>query len=183
MTMYFEMYLEERGADRGAARVTHDLTGSMMKELYAGGGGSALMTDRIQALRFQSQGHHIAADFMTQGGDIPWSVYYATPQTVSSKGAAIRRFNRALEKAMHYMNEHPAADYVPKVASWYPAFSTEELIEQTEAMRRAGMWNGTRLTPASYQRWQSGIVFGGLLEQPVDPERLIASFAWESEQE
>lgn len=179
LTMFFEMFLKEQGAEPRDSRIAHDLTGSMMNELYAGGVGHALMSERIQALRFQAQGYHIAGDFLTEGGDIPWSVYYTTPQTRATKESAIRRFNQALEQAMKFMNENPATAYVPQIAEWYPAFSIEELTAHTDAMRQAGMWNGTQFTRSSYQRWQSGIAQGGLIEKPVRPENLIASFAWE----
>ncbi|WP_120003726.1 ABC transporter substrate-binding protein [Nesterenkonia muleiensis] len=179
LTMFLEMYLKEQGAEPGDSRIAHDLTGAMMTELYAGGVGDALMTERIHALRFHAQGHHLAGDLLTDGGDIPWSVYYTTPRTLLAKESAIRRFNHALNQAMTFMNENPASVYVPQIAPWYPAFSAEELTSHTEAMRRAGMWNGTQLTRSSYLRWQLGIVQGGLLERPVQPEKLIASFAWE----
>ncbi|GAB3841714.1 ABC transporter substrate-binding protein [Nesterenkonia populi] len=179
LNMFLEMYLKEQGAELGQSRVAHDLTSAMMNELYAGGGGEILMVEAVQARRLEALGNHIVGDFLNDGGDIPWSVYYTTPETLRAKESTLKRFNQALERAMGFMNGHPAEEYVPQVARWYPAFSEQELLHQAEAMQKAGMWTSTRFQESSYQRWQRGIVLGGLLEEPMPSGDLIADFALE----
>lgn len=177
LTMFFEMYLAEQGVEPKDSRIAHDLTGEMMTELYAGGAGDVLMIEAVQARRFAAKGHHINCSFLEDGEDIPWSVYYTTPETYAAKGDAIQRFNAALDEAMEYMNSHAAAEYVPHVMKWYPNHAEDEMIVHTEAMRAAGMWTGTKFIESSYMRWQQGIVQGGLLNQPVAREDLVAPFA------
>jgi|GEM_PF-4687640 len=177
MNMFFEMYMHEQGADPGKSRVTHDLTTAMMAELYAGGGADLLMIEAVQARRLEHKGHHIVGDFLADGDDIPWSVYYGKPEVVEEKAEAIGRFNAALDEAMAYMNTHSASAYVPQVMQWYPSVTEEELTAQAERMRHAGMWTSTCFTEASYQRWQNGIVLSGLLEAPIPADELIAPSA------
>ncbi|MDN4472244.1 ABC transporter substrate-binding protein [Demequina zhanjiangensis] len=175
--IYLDMWLRENDIDPARARISHDLTDAMMGELYHGGFGDALQVGIVEAKTWESKGHTVVLDLLEDGGDIPWSVYYTTPETVAAKGDAIARFNTALEEAMAFMNGTPAAEFVPQVMKWYPGVSESHLIASIERMRALRMWTGTRLREDTYMRWQNGVVRGGLLDSPVSLRDIAVDFA------
>jgi NitT/TauT family transport system substrate-binding protein len=175
--MLFQMFLTERGADVSTLRVIHDLDGAMAQELFEAGAADFLMTGMAGARDMSARGYVETCQFLEDGGEVPWSVYYTTRPTLSAKQEVFERFNRAMDKAMSWMNATAPSEYLPRVLAHYPGQELAGARSLVEAMQRQHMWVSTRLNLPALARWQAGICDAALIAAPLQPRELASDLA------
>ncbi|TPX09374.1 uncharacterized protein E0L32_009418 [Thyridium curvatum] len=175
--LFFKMLLREAGVDPKAVDYVQDLDGKMLGELFAGGMGDYLLIDNLSAralvARYPGE-MSIALETVTEGGDIPWSVYYREAASVTPAVLdAQERFCAALEKGMRWVLEHDAEEFRDELAEIFPAVPVDVAVELTNVFRRDNMWTTTSVDRKGYERWQKGIADGGLVEKPLAYEDIV----------
>lgn len=172
--MFLELLLNEHGIALESVKMARCLSGKQMKELFIGGLGDYLMIDPISALKIEdTTDNHIATHLSQSGGDIPWSVYYSTPNTMGADPQWQIKFTSALAKGMQYVIDHPAEELRPLLTKLFPANEIEALVQLVDHYRAWGMWTTPEVDKPSYQRWQKGIAAGNLTESPIPYEDLV----------
>ncbi|SMO97707.1 ABC transporter substrate-binding protein [Paracoccus laeviglucosivorans] len=169
--LYLKMMLREQGVDPKALNYVQDLDGAMLSELFVGGLGDYLVIDYPGALKLVADGPYtIVQAFPMTGGDIPWSVYYATE---GADPAAQAGFCRALGRAMSWIRKNDSGDYADFLARTFPRLPVEVLVRVTREYVGCNMWTSPRINPEGYARWQQGLADGHLIAAPIPYDTLI----------
>lgn len=175
--LYFKMLLRENGIDPNSVRFVQDLDGAMLGDLFAGGMGDFLVVDNLSARTLVTRHADeiaIKLETVSEGGEIPWSVYYRQISTVTPAVLdAQERFCVALGKGMDWVLEHDAEEFRDELAEIFPGIPADITVDLTNVFRRDGMWNTPVVSRKGYERWQRGISDGHLVEGPLSYETIV----------
>ncbi|KAF6831052.1 hypothetical protein CPLU01_06988 [Colletotrichum plurivorum] len=141
--LFFKMLLREAGLDPGAVRYVQDLDGAMLGDLFAGGMGDFLVVDNLSARALVARHAdkiEIKSETVSEGGEIPWSVYYRDASTVTPAVLdAQKRFCAGLAKGMDWVLKHDAEEFRDELAEIFPRIPVDVTVELTNVFRRDGM--------------------------------------------
>lgn len=169
--LYMKMVLRENGIEPKDLNYIQDLDGAMLSELFLGGMGDYLVIDYPGALKLAAGGGcHVVQAFPNTGGDIPWSVYYATEGADIAQQTA---FCTALDRAMRWIRANDAGDYAGFLGRTFPNLPVDVLVGVTREYVACGTWTTPRINPEGYARWQTGIADGHLVPAPIAYDDLI----------
>lgn len=172
--LFVKLVLRENGIDPAAVKFVQDLDGKMLTDLFAGGMGDYLVIDYPSALTLEAAGGgHIVAPLATEGGNIPWSVYYTVGEIDEARLETHTRFARALGRGMEWIQANDAQTFRDFMAKTFPKFSLDLLVHLANVYRANGMWTTPRIDPQAYSRWQTGIAGGHLTEAVIPYGDLI----------
>lgn len=175
--LFFKMLLREKGIGPQSVHYVQDLDGAMLGDLFAGGMGDYLVIDNLsaRALVARHPGEvSIAMETVTDGGDVPWSVYYRETATLTPAVLdAQRRFCVALGRGMDWVLQHDAASFRDELAELFPAVPVDVAVDLTNVFRRDRMWTSPSVSRDAFARWQRGMVDGHLVSKPLAYEVLV----------
>jgi NitT/TauT family transport system substrate-binding protein len=172
--MFFKGVLREAGIDTGRITFIRDLDESTTNRLWRGGFTDYYLTYSPLAEELLNEGFYVAADFSLAAGEVPWSVYYTTPQLLDENRPAITGFVAALSAAAEWMGCHSAAEIANLVAPDFKAVPTPILAASVDRMQSHGTWSpDLRVRPEPFMRYQGMIAAYGLIEAPVAYDDII----------
>ncbi|KAF2015364.1 hypothetical protein BU24DRAFT_421652 [Aaosphaeria arxii CBS 175.79] len=174
--LFFKMLLREQGIDPHSVHYVQDLDGLMLGKLFKGGMGDYFVVDNVTArlMAAADPDLSIAMEMTTDGGEIPWSVYYretasTTPQVIDAQ----RRFCIALGKAIDLIMQHDAEFFRSDLAEIFPKLPTDVAVDLANLYRRTGMWTSPVISRKGFERWQKGLYDGRLIDGPFDYEAIV----------
>jgi NitT/TauT family transport system substrate-binding protein len=176
--VYFKMLLREAGIDPLQVNFIQDLDGAMLGTLFAGGLGDYLLVDNLsaRALVEKTDALQVVMEMVSEGGDIPWSVYYRETETITPAVLnAQRRFCVALGQGMEWLLAHDAETFRDELAELFPAVPVDVAVDLANVFRRDGMWTSPVISRHGYDRWQQGISDGHLTAAVLPYEALVDS--------
>ncbi len=168
--LYLKMLLREQGIDPREVDYIQDLDGVMLADLFAGGMGDYLLVDNLsaRALVERHSGLRVVFEAVSDGGDIPWSVYYRETDTITPEVLdAQERFCFALHQGMEWILEREAESFRDDLAELFPKVPTDVAVQLADVFRRDRMWTAPTVDRAGYDRWQAGIAGGHLVPEPL----------------
>lgn len=174
--IFFKMLLRENNIDPREVQFIQDLDGVMLGELFAGGMGDYLLVDNLsaRALAARTEELEIAMEMVSEGGEIPWSVYYRETLTLTPAVLdAQERFCIALGKGMEWVLQNDAETFRDELAELFPAVPTDVAVELTNVFRANRMWTTPVISRAGFERWQEGIYQGHLVPEPLAYEDIV----------
>ncbi|VUC29707.1 unnamed protein product [Clonostachys rosea] len=174
--LFFKMLLRENGVDPNSVHYVQDLDGIMLGKLFQGGMGDYFFVDiataRVMAARDPNVS--VVMEMVTDGGEIPWSVYYRETETINpSVLDAQTRFCAALDKAMVWLLEHDAETFRDELAEIFPKIPADIAVGITNLYRDKNMWTTPIVSRKGFQRWQKGIADGHLIKEPFAYEEIV----------
>ena len=172
----FKMLLREHGIDPNTMKFVQDLGGPMLSELFQGGLGDFFFVDAIsaRAMAKRDPGFSVAMEMITDGGEIPWSVYYTRTDALTPKVLDVqRRFCIALGKGMDWVLQHDAESFQDELAEIFPALPIDIVVDVTNVYRKNEMWTTPVVTRQGFDRWQKGIADGSLVEHSLTYETMV----------
>ncbi|KAI0161790.1 hypothetical protein GGR52DRAFT_140121 [Hypoxylon sp. FL1284] len=170
------MLLREHGVDPPAVGFVQDLEGAMLGKLFRGGMGDFFLVDNVSArvMAAADPGVEVLVEMATDGGNIPWSVYYREVATVTPAVIdAQERFCKALRKGMDWVLQHDAESFRDELAEIFPGVPVDILVDLTNVYRRDGMWTSPLVSRQGFDMWQVGIVDGHLVTEPLVYESIV----------
>ncbi|MGI6199304.1 MAG: ABC transporter substrate-binding protein [Christensenellales bacterium] len=174
--MTLEYVLKQKGYD-----LEKDLTlntgiqFNAMGGAFAGGTGDYVTLFEPTASQFvnQSQGYIVAA-VGDEGGDVPYTCFMATQDTLKNRSDLVESFMRAVYKGQQYVDTHTDAEVA---AALLPSFtdSDEALLTQVVARyREIGAWNTDPiLSKEMFDRMITIIDAAGQLKDSVSYDALV----------
>lgn len=174
--LFIKLLLREKGIDPVSVGFVQDLDGALLSRVFRGGMGDYLVIDYPSALALEaSGGGHVVAPLAIVGGEVPWSVYYAEGEGDDARLDTQTRFARALGRGMNWILQRKAEQYCDFLATTFPRFDADMLVNLVDIYRKHGMWTTPRIDDAAYLRWQRGIADGHLTDGPIAYNDLIDS--------
>ncbi|QGH68461.1 ABC transporter substrate-binding protein [Pseudactinotalea sp. HY158] len=175
VALYLEMVLEEKGLDRWDIRMTQNLSGSMLIDLFVGGMGDYLIVDELSARHLQATHADlwVVESFGRDGGRIPWSIYYGAESRREELQPLHRAFASGLERSRVWLNQAPIEEIRRIVGLEFAGRDPEILVGLVDDFRQWNMWDSITIDRPGFDRWQAGLVTGGLLPKAVDYGTLV----------
>lgn len=165
----------EAGVDMSKVKVINNFMASMLLELFLGGFGDVIALQPDVALRLEKEGKgHILADMAKVGGDCPWSVYYSTPKILKENLDLAGRFTKAIQKGTTELLEKDASEFSDIIEKYWPQTDKQYAVDMINMFRENGMWQPVvKVDRTITDRWQKFLVYGNLLEKPIEDSYII----------
>jgi NitT/TauT family transport system substrate-binding protein len=172
--LFFKQCVRERAVDPAMIGYVQDLDGAMLSELFGGGLGDYLVVDYPNALRMEADGcGRVVQALPVTGGNVPWSVYYASGESNPERQQVQARFSRALDQGMQWIRENDPENYADFLSATFPNLPQNILIRAARIYIAHGMWTTPRIDLEAYLRWQEGIAAGHLIPASIPYDRLV----------
>ena len=179
--LYLAGVAHENGADVSKIHFIHDFTIAMLQELFEGGFGDVIMMKADLAAQLEAQGKgYVLTNLTISGGEVPWSVYYATPETLAREDNLCGRFTQGLQKAQTWLREHDGYDCKEILARNWPKVSIDKAIAIVNEYKEQGMWPETvRIQEKELNRWQKFLVMGNVIDDVIPYDEIVDSRPFE----
>lgn len=179
--LYLAGVARENGADVSKIHFIHDFTIAMLQELFEGGFGDVIMMKADLAAQLEAQGKgYVLTNLTISGGEVPWSVYYATPETLAREDNLCGRFTQGLQKAQTWLREHDGYDCKEILARNWPKVSIDKAIAIVNEYKEQGMWPETvRIQERELNRWQKFLVMGNVIDDVIPYDEIVDSRPFE----
>jgi NitT/TauT family transport system substrate-binding protein len=160
--------IREAGLSPTNTRFVRDLSTDLLRELFEGGLGDAMVADLTTATRMQHEGHGSMSCQMAEvGGTMPNSVYYVRRDRLEELRGGLVAFMAAIAEAMRRLPSAEPAQIAALTAAIWPDADPAVLADAAGRLGANGTWEGIRIDHAASDRW-TGILFdAGLLSAPV----------------
>lgn len=171
----------EGGADVSKIKFIHDFTIGMLEELFCGGFGDIIMmkSDLASQLEAAKKGY-VVTNLTETGGDVPWSVYYTTPETLEREDNLCGRFTKALQRAQTWLRAHDGCDCREILARNWPKVELNRAACIVDEYKRLGMWPETvRIQEKELSRWQRFLTAGNVIDEEIPYEEIVDSRPYE----
>ena len=110
------------------------------------------------------------ATYFADAGEIPWSVYYSTPEFLADPDGLDRasRFSRAILRGTRWVLEHDPTDAPVVIERYFKGYAPDLIAASVRTCREKGVWTPTaHVNPAGLAAWQEMLVEGHLYDAPV----------------
>lgn len=167
----------EGGADVSKIHFVHDFTIAMLQELFMGGFGDVIMMKADLAAQLEAAGKgHVLTNLTITGGEVPWSVYYTTPETLAREDNLCGRFTMGLQRAQTWLREHDGYECREILARNWPKVQLDTAIAIVNEYKAQGMWPETvRIQERELSRWQSFLVAGNVIDGEIPYDEIVDS--------
>jgi NitT/TauT family transport system substrate-binding protein len=166
------------GVDLSGIRFIQDFLASEATDLFRGGLADFYLTGPPTSDLLISQGIAAPAAYMSEAGEMPWSVYYGTPEFVERPDNLAARFTRAIQRALQWTLTHDPSEAPGVFKKHFPTYDPELMAESVRSCRARGVWTSSaRVRQSGYERWQEMIIEYGLTDQPIPYDDIVDSRA------
>ena len=167
----------EAGVDLSKVSLVNNFMAATLVDLFCGGFGDMIVLPvEFAAQLVAEKKGHVFADLTVRGGEVPWSVYYGTPEFLDHPGNLAGRFTLALQRATTWLQEHDAADCEDIIRRNWPKVELEKAIGVINMFKREGMWTpSVEIEEPILARWQGFLVGAGLLDAPKPYQKVVDS--------
>jgi NitT/TauT family transport system substrate-binding protein len=164
--------MREAGVDPAGVKFVRDLSTDLLRELYEGGLGDAMVADPMTATVLQLGGHGFMSCHLADvGGVMPNSVYYVLRERLEELSEPIAALLGGVEEAMLALNSGASSEAV--CAAEWPEIPAEALSQAAAYLVGNGTWPGVRIERGGAERWFSILRERGLAGAAATYEALI----------
>lgn len=168
--------LHAKDVDLGTMRMVDGFPPREAHDLFGDGYGDLLeiftSLDVVPMLRDGSL--HRVADWRTDVGPIPWSVYFTGAETLDRDRAPVEAFTRALGRAQRWVREHEAGEVAELIAPEFPDAPVDDVALVIEQFQATDQWpTGPEVQRDASLRWQAILERVGVLPPGVAYEQLV----------
>lgn len=162
--LYLEGCLLDAGCDPSRIVFIRDLEEQAIVRLWRAGLGDYFLAFPSLSEDLEDEGFPVATTLAESFGDVPWSVYYATPEFIRGDDGAADAFARAIQQSLDWLHEHDPQDIARVLHRRFPGLPHERLTRSVARLRANGVWPRTvQVEPGPYLRYQDMITNYGLI--------------------
>ena len=159
--------LKQKGLTAGSdVDYITNLSAPAMAGAFQSGQGGYLQVFEPLASQMEQLGvGHVVASFGELYGDLPYTGYIATDKYIAGNPDIIQNYTNAVYRAMRYVQETDPAIIAGEVSQYFEGTDVALLEASIRRYKAAGAWNlSPVMKPADYERLQSLMIEGGVLE-------------------
>jgi NitT/TauT family transport system substrate-binding protein len=146
--------MREGGVDPGGAKFVRDLSTDLLRELYEGGLGDAMVADPLTATILKLGGHgYMSCHLADVGGAMPNSVYYVQRERLEELREPVAALLGGVDEAMGAITA--GADVGAVLTAEWPDGPADALAQAAAYLAGNGTWPGVRIERAGCERWFS----------------------------
>lgn len=176
--MTLEYVMRQNGVIPGDdATVDTTVQFNMMAGAFTGGNGDYVALFEPTATEVEQAGKgYILASIGQEGGEIPYTAYFASQTYLQEHPDVVQSFTNAVAKGQKWIIEHTAAETAKVIAAQFPDTSVETLTQVVQRYKDIDAWNATPVMEQSaLERLETVMETAGVLthDEWVDFDRLV----------
>lgn len=168
--------LKDAGVDVSTIRFIHDLVESMIVDCFSlGTMGDFIFATAVAADNVShSKKGYIVSEMATDGGEVPWSVYYSTIDVANDEKNLNGRFALGLQRGLDWINSHSGEDCREILKEKWPQLDMDTAIATIDRFKRDGMWaTSIEIGVREYENYARYQVDAGIIDKALPYERIV----------
>ncbi len=139
----------------------------LMASAFTNGTGDYVTAFEPVATSIEAAGKgHIVASIGKEGGEIPYTAYFASKSYIAENSDIIERFTRAIYKGQLWVRDHTAEEIAHVIAPSFPDTNMETLIKVVTRYKEIDAWCDTPvLNEDAFNKLQEVMSSAGELKQ------------------
>lgn len=168
--------LKDAGVDVSKIRFIHDFVESMIVECFSlGTMGDFVFATAVAAdnISYEKKGY-IVSEMATDGGAVPWSVYYSTVDVANDQKNLNGRFALGIQRGLKWINTHTGDDCREIISEKWPQMDMDTAIATIDRFIRNGMWSDSiEIGVKEYEDYARYQVDAGIIDKSLPYERIV----------
>ena len=155
--------------------VINNIQFNLMGGAFTSGAGDFVTLFEPTATQFQNEGAgYIAANIGLESGEVPYTTFMTSPDTVKNDPELIMKFIRAIAKAQDWVRTASDNEIAKAMQPYFPDTAVETLEIVAKSYRETDSWMQTPvMTEEAFERLLDIIDFNGQLTERVDFKELV----------
>lgn len=140
--MTFEMALRENNINpKTDLYIDTSISFAAMQGAFIGGTGDFVTLFEPNATQVEKSGFgYVVASVGELGGTVPYTAYNARKSYIENNPKIIEGFQKAINKALEYVNTHSADEIATSIMSYFPETSKNDLISAINRYKEINAW-------------------------------------------
>lgn len=175
--MMFEYALYKSNIESKNVIIDTSVEFSGLTGAYIGGNGDFVNLFEPNALALEKQGYGcVLASLGEISGIVPYTTFYAKEEYIKNNSHNIKKFNKALNKGLRFVNANDAKTIASSIINQFPDTSLEDLTKIVDRYKKADSWYDSTFTyKGDFERLEDIMLYGGTINEKIDPGILITN--------
>ena len=175
--MMFEYALKEANIDKKEIDINTSVEFAALSGAYIGKQGDFVNLFEPNALKIEKEGYGcVLASLGNLSGVVPYTTFYSKKDYIMNNKETIYKFNTALNKGIKFVFENDSNTIAKSIIGQFPDTSLSDLATIIDRYKNADSWySNTYIEEKDYKRLIDIMIFGGALDESIDPSILITN--------
>jgi len=168
--------LKKNNVDTNSIRFIHDFLDHMLVECFSNGTlGDYIFTQAISADKITDMNRgFIVAEMATEGGEVPWSVYYSTIEVAHDERNLNGRFALGIQKGLDYLLSHEGKDFTEIIREKWPGSNIQTSVETIDRFIQEGMWSKSiEINKSEFDNYINYQIDAGIIDQSIPIDKMV----------
>lgn len=155
--------------------VINNIQFNLMGGAFESGTGDFVTLFEPTATRFEKNGSgYIAANIGLESGEVPYTAFMTSPETIRKEPELVYSFIRAIFRAQKWVEKASDSEIAKAMQPFFPDSSEEDLEAVAKSYRETDSWmKDPVMTRDAFSRLLEIIEFNGELKAPVSFDELV----------
>lgn len=174
--MTLEYILKQNGINpKNDLTIDTSIEFASMAGAFIGGTGDYVALFEPLATQIVNKGYgYKAAQLGTLTDNVPYTAYNARTSFISNNKDLIKRFNRAVQKGLDFVNNNDSDTIAKSIMNQFPDTSYNDIKNAVESYKQNNSWpKNTSFTRESFDHLQDIVKEAGFLDKKASYEDLI----------
>ena len=173
--MTLKYILNQNGIKDDELTLDTSIAFSSMASSFIGGIGDYVSLFEPTATNVVNQGYgYIVASLGELGGNVPYTSYSARKSFIEENPELIKKFTRAIQKGIDFVNNHDAKEIAEIIKIEFPDTDINDIINAINQYKSVNTWpNTTFFSKESFDHMQDIMINAKELKEKVSYEDLI----------
>lgn len=168
--------LKKNGVNTDSIRFIHDFLDHMLVDCFSNGTlGDYLFTQANSADKIVDNNKgSVVSEMVTEGGAVPWSVYYSTLEVANDERNLNGRFALGIQKGLDCLLKHDAKEFADIFKERWPDNNLETTIETVNRFIQDGMWSNTiEIEKEEFDNYINYQLDAGIIDERIPVNRMV----------
>ena len=175
--MMFKYALKESNINENEVQIDTSVEFAGLTGAYIGGEGDFVNLFEPNATNIEKQKYGcVLASLGNISGTVPYTTFYAKEEFINSNKDKIKKFNKALNKGLKFVQENNSRTIAESIIKEFPDTTIQDLTKLVERYKEADSWyTSTFINTDDYYRLIDIMIYGKTLDKKVTIETLITN--------
>lgn len=167
--------LENENIDSNEIKINYSIDFASLGGAFIGGTGDYvnLFEPNATLLEKEKQGY-ILISVGKYSGEMPYTTFYARKSYIKNNKLTIKKFNKAIQKGLDYVNENDPIKIARIISPQFPDLSINDLSKMIKHYKDADTWlASTNISKESYDNLHNILIKNKLIDKPVSYSKII----------
>ena len=175
--LMFEYALKESNVEKKLVTIDTSVEFANLSSAYIANNGDFVNLFEPNASTLEKKGYGcVLSSLGNVTGNVPYTTFYAKEEYINDNKDLIRRFNRALNKGLEFVNENDAYEISKIIHNQFIDTDADDLITYIERYKEIDSWyKSTYINVDDYNRLVNIMLYGKTIKKRIDPSILLTN--------